>query len=112
MSAPKELSREVTIRFLSAMNEIILASKMNGGKIKTVKEFASSIGANYSVFSHYDKATRNVTLEMVCQICAVHKVDANYLITGKASKAKTETETLKSIDKRLANIERKVLSKP
>ena len=83
-----ELTREVTLRFLIVMNEIIAVNKRNGGPCRNVKAFAASIHANASVFSQYDDKNynRNITLEMCCEIFRVHKVNMNWLIGGKGER--------------------------
>ncbi|MDB5283115.1 MAG: hypothetical protein JWO06_2190 [Bacteroidota bacterium] len=85
---PKELTRDVTTRFMMAMGEIIALNKRNGTGCKNIKQFAASIQANFSNFSLYEnpKDGRNVTLEMCCEICRVHNINANWLMVGKGER--------------------------
>ena len=82
------LTRDVTLRFLVVMHEIIAVHKRNGGPCRNTKAFAASIKANASVFSQYDDKNynRNITIEMCCEIFHVHKVNMNWLIGGKGDR--------------------------
>jgi len=82
------LTRDVTLRFLVVMHEIIAVHKRNGGPCRNIKAFAASIKANASVFSQYDDKNynRNITMEMACEIFHVHKVNMNWMIGGKGER--------------------------
>ena len=85
----KELTRNVTTRFMMAMGEIIALNKRSGdGNCKNIKQFAATIHANFSNFSMYEDPIkgRNVTLEMCAEICRVHNINANWLMLGKGER--------------------------
>jgi hypothetical protein len=85
---PKYLTRQVTQRFLSIMDEIILHYKPSRGAYRTVKAFCASIGANHTYFSQFgdEKFDRNVTLEMCAAICLIHHVTPTWILLGKGDK--------------------------
>ena len=99
------LTRDVTLRFLVVMNEIIAVNKRNGGPWRNVKSFASSIKANASVFSQYDDKNynRNITIEMCCEMFHVHKVNMNWMIGGKGERfySQESANRLSTLEERL-----------
>ena len=109
------LTRDVTLRFLVVMHEIIATHKRNGGPCRNVKAFAKSIDANASVFSQYDDKNynRNITLEMCCEIFKVHKVNMNWLIGGKGDRffSAEAANRLNTLEERLEKLVQTLESK-
>ncbi len=103
-----ELTREVTLRFLVVMNEIIAVQRRHGGPCRNIKSFAASINANASVFSQYDDQNynRNITLEMCCEIFRIHNVNMNWLIGGKGERFYNgdSTDRLGALEDRLEKL--------
>lgn len=108
----REQSRNVTRRFMMLMNEIIMFNKLSGGEVKTAKAFAASIRSHYQNFSNYTSVEkeRNVTLEMCCELCRVHGVNANWLLLGKGEKYNQQDNhsRLNKLEERMDAVEAKV----
>lgn len=79
----KQTTADVTARYLLAMHRII--SKAPESKIRTVKDFAATVDADYTYLSKITKKKNklNVTVAMLIAICEVHGEDANWLLTGR-----------------------------
>jgi hypothetical protein len=110
----RELTREVTKRFLIACHEIIAINKRNGGKYSTLKALATSIHTNAALWTQYrDNPDRNVTLEMCAGLATTHNIDGHWLLTGNGDKYhKGEAgNRLKEIEKRLKAVEARIRKK-
>lgn len=103
----RKLSEAVTGRFMQAMAEIIAEHRRKDGKYPTVADFAKSVHGNAAYMSQYKAPYyRNVTLEMCCMLCKVHKVNANWLLLGVGDRyGKDEAERLDKLEARIKVIE-------
>jgi hypothetical protein len=106
----RDMTKQVTTRFLAAAHEIIGLNKRNGGKYRSVKDFAKSVKSSSTMWSQYnDNEGRNVTVEMCAQLCKVHKVNGNWLMTGAGDKfGQSEGADQVVLEKRLQSLEDKL----
>jgi hypothetical protein len=108
----REMTKQITTRFLAQAHEIIGLNKRSGGQYRTLRDFAKSVKSSSTMWSQYnDNEGRNVTLEMVAQMCRVHGVNGEWLLTGKGEKyynADTSGK-LETLEKRMQLLESKLI---
>jgi hypothetical protein len=103
----KELTKQVTTRFMLAMGEIIMLHKRTGGPARNMTAFAASIKAVPANISQYDDASngRNVTVENCCELCRVYGINANWLLLGIGEKYTENNLRFEKIESRLQAVE-------
>lgn len=108
----REMTRAITTRFLAQAHEIIALNKRMGGPYRTLRDFAKSVKSSSTMWSQYnDNEGRNVTLEMVAQMCRVHGINGEWLLTGKGEKyyAADTSGKLEMLEKRIQTLEGKLI---
>jgi len=97
----KEFSRQVTQRFLQAMKQVIALEKEG---ITTRSEFAVIIGEYGQNISKMEQGSRYPTLESICRICTIFKVNPEWVLLGEGDMWNVEGGS-KTLMKRLNEIE-------
>jgi hypothetical protein len=108
MSKKKSIAQSpeaVTSRFLIVMDGLI--SKAPGSKIRTAKDFAATINADYSYLSKISnrKNRLNVTVAMCVNMCVVHGVNGDWLLSERGEMYGAESKALKDFETRLKKVE-------
>lgn len=75
-------SKEVSTRFIAAMDEIIRREKEQGNKI-SILQFAKSINHRGNNVISIRQKRRDVTLDMLITIVKKYNVSPDYLLLGK-----------------------------
>lgn len=111
MATEKAHAKSVSRRFIKAMKQII-ADGTDG--VKNLKEFAEKVGEYPQNISRIEAGTRYPTIEMLCIMCLVFKINPGWVLLGrgemKAAAQKKLVLDMSSIDLRLKEIE-KMISK-
>lgn len=106
---------EATKRFLEAMHEIIKRDRMNRGDITTVAAFAESIGQFPQNISKFNNNEKQVTLQMLIDICMKYKVNPTFIVLGKGEMflrddasylGDTLEKNIKSLERRVKELEK------
>lgn len=95
--------REITNRFLLAMDEIVGSTRFN--KI-TARDFGSEIGITSSNLTRLRSSkTNRVSLEAIGKLCEIYKVSPDWLITGVGTPWKINNP---SLEKRMDGFEKTI----
>lgn len=102
---------EATKRFSEAVTDVIHRSKLNGGKINSVRAFAESIGQLPQNFSKYNtKHKQMVSAPIIIAACKLYRINPTWIMLGEGEmylssdlQAKTSDleERMKRIEKLL-----------
>ena len=102
-----ELQREVTERFLKAMEYIL--KHYGEYRIETLKQFAESVGLKPPhINALKNDPNRCITIPNAYKLCSTYNISANYLLLGKGEMTMKPIEPHVTIEKRLAVIEQKI----
>ncbi|MEO9145069.1 MAG: hypothetical protein ABI237_05880 [Ginsengibacter sp.] len=104
MPDKKYYSKQVTLRFLKAMDAI--TGNRESGKI-TAQAFGNSVGMSSSNINRLrsPETENTITVESLARLCENYKISPAWLITGEGKMLSKEKDNL---EKRLGKIEKQL----